>query len=164
MRNSRISGTRKSGRSLTSKLPRQAKQDRYNSNPGWHKFFAIPGFASQADRCLSGFHHATQDKPIGQKKNYSHQGKSSRINRRQWKAAQHDIMHNIDTVSCGQEIREAFIGSHIRRRSRKNPLKKMLAKSKSIENWTACVSFSETREIKKPTASEVNSKRMTAIA
>jgi hypothetical protein len=56
------------------------------------------------------------------------------------------------------------MGSHINRKSRKNPLKKMLASSNSMEYWTACVSVCEISEMRNPTPSEVNSRTTTARA
>ena len=55
-----------------------------------------------------------------------------------------------------------LIGSHIRRRSRKKPLKKMLARSTNIEYWTAWVSVCEIKEIIKPNANDVKIKMMRA--
>jgi hypothetical protein len=59
---------------------------------------------------------------------------------------------------AGRDQASGLIGSHNRRKSRKNPLKKMLVNSKSIEYCTAWISVSEIIDIRKPAPREVNSK------
>ena len=58
----------------------------------------------------AGLHDAAKDEPVGKIEDDADQGEPGRIEERQWKTSQHDIMQNYDPVRGGQEIGKSLHG------------------------------------------------------